>query len=207
MEFFKEIEDLKEEVKNLKRLLQRIVCPAEVVEVDENLHRVRVKLLDRQGMITGFLPVLVPFGKDTYAYGLPKVGDSVLVVFLPQGLEDGFVLGSFYHLEKTPPKAGVGKFYKKFKGGTLIEYDENAHLLTVSVNGKAVITTQLTTHNGDVVINGNLKVSGNITAGKDIADWNGTKGTIATLRNTYNNHTHMGDSGGETSTPNQKVGG
>jgi phage baseplate assembly protein gpV len=101
----------------------------------------------------------------------------------------------------------MGKFYRKFKDGTLIEYDENAHLLTVSVNGKAVITTQLTTHNGDVVINGNLKVSGNIIADKDIADWNGTKGTIADLRNTYNNHTHTGDSGGETSEPNQKVGG
>ncbi len=207
MEFFKEIEDLKEEVKNLKRLLQRIVCPAEVVEVDENFHRVRVKLLDRQSMVTGFLPVLVPFGKDTYAYGLPKVGDSVLVVFLPQGLEDGFVLGSFYHLEKTPPSAGIGKFYKKFKDGTLIEYDENAHLLTVSVNGKAVVTTQLTTHNGDVVINGNLKVNGNITASGDIFDHNGALGSVATLRDTYNNHTHTGDSGGETSAPNQKVGG
>jgi len=141
MEFFKEIEDLKEEIRNLKHLLHRIVCPGEVVEVDESLHRVRVKLFDRQGMVTGFLPVLVPFAKDTYAYGLPKVGDTVLVVFLPQGPEDGFVLGSFYHLEKTPPSVGLGKFYKKFSDGTIIEYDESEHKLYVHSVGDIEIVS------------------------------------------------------------------
>jgi phage baseplate assembly protein V len=203
MELFKEIEDLKEEIRLLKQLLNRIVCPGEVVEIDEKLHRARVKLLDRQGMVTGFLPVLVPYGKGSYAYGLPKEGDTVLVLFLPQGPEDGFVLGSFYHLQKQPPIQDRQKYYQKFADGTEIEYDEAEHLLTVYVNGKRTVTTQLTTHNGNVVINGDLKVNGNITASKDIADWNGSKGTVATLRNTYNSHTHTGDSGGTTSPPNQ----
>ena len=127
MEFFKEIEDLKEEVKNLKRLLQRIVCPAEVVEVDEKLHRVRVKLLDRQGMITGFLPVLVPAAKEFQVCSLPQVGDNVLVLFLPQGPEDGFVLGSFYHEQKPPPRKDHKKWFVHVPGE--IEIVSDTHIV------------------------------------------------------------------------------
>jgi len=141
MELFKEIEDLKEEIRLLKQLLHRIVCPAEVVEIDEKLHRVRVRLLDRQGMVTGFLPVLVPYGKDTFAYGLPKVGDTVLVLFLPQGLEDGFVLGSFYHQQKQPPIQNSAKFYHKFSDGTEIEYDESSHRLYIHSVGDIEIVS------------------------------------------------------------------
>ena len=127
MEFFKEIEDLKEEIRLLKQLLHRIVCPGEVVEVDENLHRVRVKLLDRQGMVTGFLPVLVPAAKNFQVYSLPQVGDTVLVLFLPQGPEDGFVLGSFYHEQKPAPVRDHKKWFVHVPGE--IEIVSDTHIV------------------------------------------------------------------------------
>ena len=52
----------------------------------------------------------------------------------------------------------------------------------------------------EIYIRGNLRVSG------EIWDYEGTKGSLNDLRQTYNSHTHTGDSGGTTSDPNQKVG-
>jgi len=53
---------------------------------------------------------------------------------------------------------------------------------------------------------GDLFVEGNIKASKDISDWNGKKGSLRTLRETYNVHIHTGDDGGNTSQPHQIVG-
>jgi len=53
----------------------------------------------------------------------------------------------------------------------------------------------------EVYIKGNLRVSG------EIFDHDGNKGSLNDLRQTYNSHTHTGDSGGTTSAPHQKVGG
>ncbi len=58
---------------------------------------------------------------------------------------------------------------------------------------------------GNVQITGNLTTTGNITASGQISDLGGTKGSLSDLRNTYNSHTHPGDSGGTTGTPDQTV--
>jgi len=158
----KEIEELKEEVRFLRQLLYRTVCVGEVEEVDETLCRVRVRLPDRDNMVTGWLSVLVPFSHSSYSYFLPKVGDTVLCVFLPFGQEEGFVVGSYYHTQEMPPVQDKNKFYKRFSDGTVIEYDEVLSKLTIFVNGGAEISAS-TVHNGDVVINGNLTVNGEIT--------------------------------------------
>jgi len=52
----------------------------------------------------------------------------------------------------------------------------------------------------EVYVKGNLRVSG------EIWDYEGEKGSLNDLRQTYNSHTHTGDSGGTTSEPKQKVG-
>ena len=205
-----EIQELREEIRALRQTLQRIVAVGEVVEVDEVLHRVRVKLPDRD-VVTGFLHVLVPVSHQTYFYGLPKVGDTVLCIFLPHGIEDGFVIGSYYHRQEEAPVKDRNKFYKRFADGTVIEYDEAVGKLTAVVNGDIEVTantttvTTITTHNGNVTINGNLLVNGNITASQEIYDLGGSRGSLSQLRDTYNSHTHPGDSGGTTGTPNQTI--
>jgi len=60
--------------------------------------------------------------------------------------------------------------------------------------------TATTTHDGNVTIHGNLAVSGDIDAGGDITDHTGS---VQGVRDTYNGHTHPGDSGGTTGVPDQ----
>jgi len=53
---------------------------------------------------------------------------------------------------------------------------------------------------GELYVKGDLRVSG------EIWDYEGARGSLDRLRQTYNSHTHTGDSGGTTSEPHQKVG-
>lgn len=63
-----------------------------------------------------------------------------------------------------------------------------------------------TTHIGDVTINGNLVVTGNISADGEITDLAASGGTtLSHVRSVYDGHTHPGDSGGTTGTPNQAM--
>ena len=214
-----EIQELREEIRALKQTLQRIVAVGEVVEVDEALHRVRVKLLDRD-VITGFLHVLVPVSHQTYFYGLPKVGDTVLCVFLPHGIEDGFVVGSYYHRQEEAPVKDRNKFYKRFADGTVIEYDEavgklaveNPKELGIEIRNTSSLTSPTVTIKGDVMIEGNLNVTGNITSIGQTTAQSGLKTSpdgqtifVDDLVSKYNSHTHTDSSGGSTSVPDQQL--
>ena len=198
IELIRQSEELQENLKVVKQILERIIAVGEVAEVNPQTHRVRVKLKGRQGVITDFLPVLVPMSYKDKVYSLPKVGDTVLCVFLPYGIEDGFVLGSFYTLSDNKPANDENLHIVEFEDGTRIEYDKATHKLNVNIpQGEAYIT--VLNGSGNVYINGNLIVSG------QIYDLGTAKGSLDDFRSVYNSHTHTGDSGGTTSTPNQQI--
>lgn len=64
--------------------------------------------------------------------------------------------------------------------------------------------TATTTHDGNIILNGNLYVSGGIVADGEIRD--GT-GTMNQMRSIFDNHDHPNGVGGDTDTPNQKMTG
>ncbi|HIW78270.1 MAG TPA: phage baseplate assembly protein V [Candidatus Bilophila faecipullorum] len=119
-------------------------------------HRVRVQFRDTvtSPLVSGWLPVLTPRASADMAFDLPDVGDQVLCLFLGNGLEDGFVLGSMYGAQ-TPPVASGDKFHRTFSDGTTIEYDRKAHKLTASVKGDVEANV---TGNIEVRLQGNGKV-------------------------------------------------
>ena len=112
-------------------------------------HMVRVTFPDKSGLVSHALPVLVPCSSQDKAYSLPDVGEDVLCLFLPNGTQRGFVVGSFYNVNNAPPVASVDKQNITFKDGTKIEYDRAKHEYVMHVNGKATINAST----GDVVVN------------------------------------------------------
>ena len=91
------------------------------------------------------------------AFDLPDVGDQVLCLFLGNGLEEGFVLGSMYGAQMPPVSSG-DKFHRTFSDGTTLEYDRAAHKLRASVRGDVEASV---TGNVEVTLQG----SGKVTAG------------------------------------------
>lgn len=101
------------------------------------------------GVTSKWIPVLVnrAFG-DTY-YDLPDIGSKVLCAFLPNGAEEGFILGSYYPAGKAPA-ADENIYCHAFNDGTFLEYDRAKHKLTVSCVGDVSIEAQ-----------GNINLTGN----------------------------------------------
>jgi phage baseplate assembly protein V len=179
-----------------------------VVEVLADVGAVRVQLPDADDMVSAPLPVLCRKSQDDKDYWLPDVGEEVLCVFLPQALEQGFVVGAFFNRQDVTPAASVDKRHMAFKDGTYWQYDRAAHKFTLHVNGDVQVTATgsiSATADGDIeataggkinltapqvvitgniaasgpdgagsnTINGDLSVTGNITAGGAIIDSGG----------------------------------
>lgn len=141
-----------------------------VVTQDPKNMRCRVLFSDTltSPLTTDWLPVLVTraFG-DTY-YDLPDIGSKVLCIFLPNGMETGFILGSYYP-DNWSPCADEEMYQHKFKDGTYIEYNRKEHKLTASCVGDVDITAQ-----GDINMTGknisfNAENAINLLASKIIA--------------------------------------
>jgi phage baseplate assembly protein gpV len=71
--------------------------------------------------------------------------------------------------------------------------------VTLNATGNVVATAPEFNLTGDVTIDGELFVTG------DITDLNGTRGTVGNIRDVYNIHTHPPGSGGNTNIPNQQL--
>jgi len=69
-----------------------------VSDRNEGEAAVRIVMEDRDGMVSNWLPVIVPPLKyddpeHVVTYKIPEVGATVLCLFLGTGLESGFCLG------------------------------------------------------------------------------------------------------------------
>ena len=81
--------------------------------------RVKVTVRDTTGaqLVTDWLPVLCPRASGDMQYDLPDIDDQVLCLFLPYGLEQGFVVGAMYG-KQTPPVQSGDKWHRTFSDGT-----------------------------------------------------------------------------------------
>jgi phage baseplate assembly protein V len=122
---------------------------------------VRVKFEEDDGIVSDWLPALVKKSKTDKESNPLEINEHVVCI-MDRYCEEGICLGAIYNEVDTPdPGEAAGKFRKLFSDGTLIEYDKNAHKLTVDVKG--TLEAKAT---GDVSIdtNSNLKGTAGINA-------------------------------------------
>lgn len=115
----------------------------EVTATIPSKHLIRVAFPDDID-VSHELPVFCPNTKDNSDFHMPDIGEDVLCVFLLGGIEDGFVLGSFYAPEVARPTANKDERKVKFKDDTNVTYNRATHELDVVIEGThihAVIAT------------------------------------------------------------------
>jgi len=126
----------------------------------------RVAFADKSGVVSHDLPIIVPGSLKNKHYHIPDIGEDVVCLFLPNGIQRGFVLGSFYNVNNTPPVDSEDKEHVTFSDGTVVEYDRNSHTFMMDIQGTANITTAGSTNitaTGGVSVTGNVNVTGNVT--------------------------------------------
>jgi phage baseplate assembly protein V len=95
-------------------------------------------------------------------YNMPDIGEHVVCVFLPSGIEEGFVIGSYYTARNMPKDGKAGLYRRSFDDGAMFEYDLNTKTARVKAVNIEV--------EGNVTVIGNLTVDGNIDATGKIID-------------------------------------
>jgi phage baseplate assembly protein V len=81
--------------------------------------------------------VLVPKAHSDKFYRLPDVGEQVLCVFLPSGVEQGFAIGALYSRADATPAASQDRHIVQYADGTRTEYDRASHTITITIGDTA----------------------------------------------------------------------
>ena len=143
------IRELEEQIKALEVVVRQMIRQGIVTSVQADKGTVRVKLPDSGNITSKPLPVLFRRTLANKAYDLPEIGEQVVCLFLPSGLEQGFVIGCPYSEKDPVPVKDPDKLHYAFPDGSAFEYDRKAHKLILDIKGDVALTAT-----GSVTING-----------------------------------------------------
>src|SRR5699024_204217 len=113
-----------------------------VSSIDPVAGTARVAFKDRSNLLSYDLPVLTKNTVDNKDYWMPDINEQVLCVFLPIGLEAGFIIGGFYSKNVKPPASTEDERAVELKDGKRTSYDRESHRLRSDIpedNGEVVI--------------------------------------------------------------------
>lgn len=152
----------------------------------------RVKFGDDES--TSFwLPILQTKTMKDKFYAMPDIGEQV-VCLMDENSEDGVVLGSIYSAEDTPLITTEKQIALNLDNNSLINIDKETNTLTVAFQNINL--------NGNINHNGVLINTNGIKSNSDISD---KTSSMQEIRDIYNQHSHIGNQGSLTSTPNNKM--
>lgn len=210
---------LENRVAELERILANIVRVGVVSSVSDAAGSARVVFDDRDNTVSFDLPVMQRQSLQNKDYAMVDVGEQVVCVFLPSGIEQGFILGSMYSSKEARPASSRDVRRVQFSDGTAIEYNRATHVLTASVQGNVVVTASgniTATTSGQVVVTApNITLNGSVLINGPLSQGTGGAGGAATIQgpltvntgtitnagtNVGSTHTHGGVQTGSGST-------
>lgn len=157
-----------------------------VSSVDPASYTARV-LLQPEGVLSGWLPILTCWGGNGWGLVCPPTpGQQVLVVAQEGEADHGVIIGAAFSTGAPPPPAPVGELWLVHHSGSFLKLHADG-----SIEAKA---TQFN-------LAGAVKITGDLTVSGDITDQAGAHGTLGTLRGDYDGHTHVDSRGGATGGP------
>lgn len=157
-----------------------------VTSVDPTSYTARVAL-QPEGVITGWLPILSTWVGGGWGFVSPPMpGQQVLVLAQEGDAEHGVIAGAAYSNAALPPQAPVGELWLVHQSGTFLKLHNDG-----TVEGNAARWN----FTGDLYLTGNIVTTGNIS------DLSASHGSLNTLRQIYDAHTHGVPQGGQTTPP------
>jgi phage baseplate assembly protein V len=139
-----------------------------VVAIDEVTCKVRVEFPDRDDgdgktLVSDWLPVGQKKTLGDLEYWLPDL-DTQVACLMDDLLEAGVVICAIYSDADPPPVTNKDLYYRRFKDGTVIQYDRAGHKLLADIKGDIEVKA---TGKADVTI------AGKTTWSSDMIDLNG----------------------------------
>jgi phage baseplate assembly protein V len=129
------IQEIADRLGAIEGILAQMVRVGTVSSVIPESGFVRVTCGDADNLVSYELPVLTHKAQYDKEYWMPDVGEQVVCIFLPNGLECGFVVGAFFSGPDRAPVASKDKHHVSYKDGTWIEYDRSSHVMSGHIKG------------------------------------------------------------------------
>ena len=125
------------------RTLSNLVRVGNVSSLNPQNCTARVVFEDKQAggqsLVSAEMPVLSRGSAGNRDYWLPDVGDQVVCLILPNGKNQGFILGTFFS-EAQPPNSTNGDIRRiDFGDGSFVEFNRATGGLTIQCTGPVVI--------------------------------------------------------------------
>ena len=187
--------DLMARVAELERRLNDTVITGIVSEVQHKPYRARVNYGTPDApQTTALLPVMVPRAAGAKLWWPLEAGEAVLVLSPGGDTQQGRVIPASYSQAQPQPDDRAGRLAIEFGGGNSLSLDRGSGKLTLTLKSEIEINAPNSLRVNSQVI----ECSGDVL---DTADTN--TASMRAMRATYDQHTHTGDNGGNTSTPHQ----
>lgn len=136
--------------------IKNIIRIGRVSSIDVSTNTARVAFSDKDDLVSGNLMIVNRGSMADKDYWMPDIDEQVLCLMLPnksgQGLNEGFIIGSFFSKEDKPQERSAEVRAIKFGDGTVIKHDRSTGNLTINATGDiSIVAAGTLTIRGAVV--------------------------------------------------------
>lgn len=136
--------------------IKNIIRIGRVSSIDVSTNTARVAFSDKDDLVSGNLMIVNRGSMVDKDYWIPDIDEQVLCLMMPnksgRGLNEGFILGSFFSKEDKPQERSADVRAIKFGDGTVIKHDRSTGNLTINATGDiSIIAAGTLTIRGAVV--------------------------------------------------------
>jgi phage-related baseplate assembly protein len=196
------------------RLIANLLKQGNIAQADAARGLVRVQHGD---LLTDWLPYFVPFAGGVSVHRVPSVGENCLVLAPSGEIANGLVLCGLASNQHPQPSTSPDETVIRFPDNAQFSYNHNSGSLkisgtkTIQIEASESITfdTPKATFTGKVIVQNLFTflagLAGSNSKGGAAATITGdvkhTQGNLTSNGITLHTHTHKGDSGGTTGSP------